>query len=194
MSTELEDFLKDANRFVLKHIQMIDNTPLQVYCSGLAFSPTDSIIRRIFNNQRPNWIPALPQVQKSWSAELQTLEGHSFWVSSVAFSPDGQRIVSGSNDKTIKLWDAQTGSELQTLEGHSNSVVSAASFGYTQMEHEQDSQISVEDSWVCLRGKSVIWLPPEFRGPQCHAIKHDVLALGYPTGRVLVIGFCAPSD
>ena len=194
MNTELENFLKDANRFVLKHIQMIDNTPLQVYCSGLAFSPTDSIIRRIFNNQRPNWILALPQVEKSWSAGLQTLEGHSDPVLSVAFSPDGQRIVSGSYDDTIKLWDAQTGSELRTLQGHSDWVYSVASSGYTKMEHEQDSQISIEDSWVCLRGKSVLWLPPEFRRPQCHAIKRDVLALGYYTGRVLVIGFCASSD
>ena len=98
--------------------------------------------------------------------------------------------MSGSLDSTIKLWDAQTGSELRTLEGHSNSVASVAS----QMEHEQDSQISVEDSWVCLRGKSILWLPPEFRRPQCHAIKRDVLALGYQTGRVLIIKFCAPSN
>ncbi len=31
---------------------------------------------------------------------------HSGWVMSVAFSPDGSKIVSGSNDKTIKVWDA----------------------------------------------------------------------------------------
>jgi WD40 repeat protein len=35
--------------------------------------------------------------------------GHMDWVSSVAFSPDGQRIVSGSFDKTIHVWDAMTG-------------------------------------------------------------------------------------
>ena len=105
---------------------MIDNTPLQVYCSGLTFSPTDSIIRRIFNNQQPNWIPALLQVEKSWSTELQTLEGHSGSVYSVAFSLDSQRIVSGSHNDTIKLWDAQTGSELQTLEGHSDRAYSVA--------------------------------------------------------------------
>ncbi|KAH2021052.1 hypothetical protein KXV65_003447 [Aspergillus fumigatus] len=123
---EFLKFLQDAYRFVLKHAQMINMAPLQVYCSGLAFSPTDSIVRRIFNNKQPSWLPVLPQVHKSWSAELQTLEGHSSWVSSVAFSPDGQRIVSGSDDNTIKLWDAQTGSELRSLEGHSDWVHSVA--------------------------------------------------------------------
>ena len=31
---------------------------------------------------------------------------HSDWISSVAFSPDGTKIVSGSRDKTIKVWDS----------------------------------------------------------------------------------------
>ena len=35
---------------------------------------------------------------------LQTLEGHSSYVYSVAYSPDGTKIISGSADKTIKIW------------------------------------------------------------------------------------------
>ncbi|KAL4750011.1 WD40-repeat-containing domain protein [Aspergillus terricola var. indicus] len=50
----------------------------------------------------------------------QTLEGHSAGVWSVAFSPDGKQLASGSSDKTIKLWDPATGDLQQTLEGHSN--------------------------------------------------------------------------
>jgi CHAT domain-containing protein/tetratricopeptide (TPR) repeat protein len=42
-------------------------------------------------------------------------KGHVNWVNSVAFSPDGKRIASGSNDQTIKLWDAEKGTELATL-------------------------------------------------------------------------------
>ena len=41
-----------------------------------------------------------------------TLTGHSDWVRSVAYSPDGKHIVSGSDDKTVKVWDSQTGKEV----------------------------------------------------------------------------------
>jgi WD40 repeat protein len=44
----------------------------------------------------------------------------------VAFSPDGKQVVSGSDDTTVRLWDAATGTPLQTLEGHSRAVISVA--------------------------------------------------------------------
>ncbi|KAF7136923.1 hypothetical protein CNMCM5793_006585 [Aspergillus hiratsukae] len=68
-------------------------------------------------------------VERSWSPQMQTLEGHSDWVRSAAFSGDGQTLASGSDDHTIKLWDTKTGAELQTLKGHSDSVSSVAFSG-----------------------------------------------------------------
>ena len=47
-------------------------------------------------------------------------------MSSVAFSPDGKRIVTGSWDKTVKVWDAATGQEVLTLKGHTTGVRSVA--------------------------------------------------------------------
>ena len=41
-----------------------------------------------------------------------TLRGHSGPVYSVAYSPDGKHIVSGSFDNTVKVWDSQTGTEV----------------------------------------------------------------------------------
>ena len=43
---------------------------------------------------------------------------HTEWVTSVAFSPDGKTLATGSRDKTARVWDAATGEVLQTLEGH----------------------------------------------------------------------------
>ncbi|MEE0268135.1 MAG: TIR domain-containing protein [Bacteroidales bacterium] len=57
---------------------------------------------------------------------LKTLEGHYGYVYSVAYSPDGRRIISGSSDETIKIWDANTGQYLKTLEGHLDGVTSVA--------------------------------------------------------------------
>ena len=44
----------------------------------------------------------------------------------MAFSPDGQRVVSGSDDDTLKIWDANTGKELHMLKGHDDEVWSVA--------------------------------------------------------------------
>ncbi|MEH1866510.1 MAG: serine/threonine-protein kinase [Nostoc sp.] len=57
---------------------------------------------------------------------LSTLSGHTWAVLTVAFSPDGQTLATGSDDNTIKLWQVNTGQLICTLVGHSWSVVAVA--------------------------------------------------------------------
>ena len=44
----------------------------------------------------------------------------------MAFSPDGQSVVSGSDDKTVRLWSVESGELLQTMEGHTSPVMSVS--------------------------------------------------------------------
>ena len=52
--------------------------------------------------------------------------GHSDSVISVTFSLDGKRIVSGSDDTTIGIWNVETGKQVKKYEGHSDSVIAVA--------------------------------------------------------------------
>ncbi|MCC5643027.1 hypothetical protein LC607_08765 [Nostoc sp. CHAB 5824] len=62
----------------------------------------------------------------SIGGKIHTLQGHCDSIRSVAFSPDGKIIASGSYDRTIKLWNVGTVREIYTLQGHSDYIHSVA--------------------------------------------------------------------
>jgi WD40 repeat protein len=59
---------------------------------------------------------------QGWHTGTNILEGHTGWVSSVAFSSDGSRVVSGSGDHTVRIWYAVSGAVQHTLQGHTGEV------------------------------------------------------------------------
>src|SRR4051794_28806134 len=79
------------------------------------FSTARSLTKCLFKKEEPKWITIKPAMGDKWSACLQTLEGHSGPVSSVAFSHDSTRLASASDDSTVKIWDTSSGECLQTL-------------------------------------------------------------------------------
>jgi WD40 repeat protein len=164
---------------------MVEQAPLQLYCSSLIFAPGKSIVRRQFEECIPAWIQTQPKAQADWSTVLQTLEGHSSRVKSVAFSPDGKLVVSGSRDRTGRVWDAATGALLQTLEGHSSRVNSVAFSPNGQAENT----LLVSKGWIADGGANILWLPVDYRSPTCIAVWNRTLALGYSSGRVFILGF-----
>ena len=102
------------------------NWPLQTYSSAIIFSPQTSVVRRDNLDKVPVWLKKVPHVEDTWTSLIQTLGGHSGPVNTVAFSPDGKRIASESDDQTIKLWDATTGGHEFTYQGHTSEVHTVA--------------------------------------------------------------------
>ena len=87
--------------------------------TSVAFSPIGQQIAGSTGSELWLW------AQKN-GPKPQTLKGGAYPVSSMAFSPDGQRIVGGSYDDKLRLWDTQSGNLLQTLKGHTDPVNSVA--------------------------------------------------------------------
>ena len=73
------------------------------------------------------WLRLVTQLRES-GALIRTLSGHTGSVLAVACSPDGTRIVSGSSDDTVRVWDATSGEEVAILAGHRNLVFAVAYF------------------------------------------------------------------
>jgi WD40 repeat protein len=139
-------------------------------------------------------------------------------VNSVVFSADGQRIASGSDDKTVKIWDAATGACKQTLDvgrvlyhlsfdPTSNALLST-DIGLLNLDrpalppviNDRSTEItlprvshsgwgiSADGEWIVEDGKKMLWLPPDYRGGM-PAIDRSTVAIGYDSGRVLVLKF-----
>ncbi|KAF6793420.1 Vegetative incompatibility protein HET-E-1-like protein 15, partial [Colletotrichum sojae] len=108
---ERETFAKDALRFASKFGSTIEDFPLQAYASSLLFAPTSSDVRRRLWNQRDCRGAEFDGIDSTWGPDLLVLDLDPELVTAVAFSDDGQILVSASssNHWSIQLWDARTG-------------------------------------------------------------------------------------
>ena len=91
--------------------------------------------------------PNKPSVERTQSLQQEALVGHSDWIRSIAFGSDGKTLLSGSNDKTARLWDLQTGQLLHLLTGHRKRVkcVGFSPDGETMLSCSPDGQIKAWD-------------------------------------------------
>ena len=98
------------------------STP-HLYISALATWPRDAEPCRGWRSRFPG-IPRFTNASRRGTLVMTiALSGKGY---AVAFSPDGRRIVSGSSDKSVRVWDSSTGQVQNVLEGHTHSVQSVA--------------------------------------------------------------------
>ncbi len=137
---------------------------------------------KVRDHQRPNgaWIRSLrPPDTPLGGSQQVVIRGHESRVNSVAFDLTGGRLASGSDDGTVRVWDAATGAELACLHGHVDGVWSVAfdPTGRRLASSSSDHTVRVWDAatgaeLACLRGhERSVW-----------SVAYD------PTGRRLASG------
>lgn len=156
--------MKDSLRFIRTHLSIIEEAPLQVYSSAIVFSPTNSIVRRLFASQVPKWLLAWPAVEDEWGP-CSLVIGHGATVKSAIFSPDSKTIASIYADNTIRILSTKTGKCEHVLAGHYGEIQSIV--------FSQDSEILAS----CSTGGTVrIW---NLQTGDCD----EVLKYPSPTGK-----------
>jgi hypothetical protein len=142
------------------------------------------LVKRFGLGERWNPLPAC----------LRTLQGHSECVTSVSVTPDGRRAVSGSDDKTLRVWDLESGQCLRTLAGHSGVVtsVSVTPDGRRAVSGSYDGTLRV---WDLESGQRVALFPAESPVSAVSTMTTAKrLAIGTGNGEVIVLQLIDAED
>ncbi|KAK7687237.1 hypothetical protein QCA50_009742 [Cerrena zonata] len=146
---KIPTLLNDGYRFILEYIVPIEMDPMQIYISALPIMPT-CLLQELYTPKYQH-MPALQLITKrdsGWGPCLCVMEGHTFTVPSVKYSPDGHYIVTCSYDETLCTWQADSGTPLNIMRGH-DSLVNAVDF--CPDPHRPAEVVSVsQDKTLCI--------------------------------------------
>ncbi|KAG6327627.1 hypothetical protein ID866_11462, partial [Astraeus odoratus] len=118
---------RDGMKFIRTFASAIAKSTPHLYISAVPMSPSNSLISRMVINKFYNSAKVVVGHTRDWPSVEVELKGHTDFVRSVAFSPDGTRIISGSHDNTVRVWDAERGVQIGSpLEGHTDWATSVA--------------------------------------------------------------------
>ena len=143
-SSNLKLLVKDAMLFYRYFVDAITVSAPHVYISALAFAPKSSMIGQLYAPRFKNIIQVVAGQSDEWPTRQAVIHGHSGRVKFVAFSADGGRVVSCSDDNTILISDVDT-SEIAAgqFEEHSGGVLCAvySTDGKTVLSVSRDKTI-----------------------------------------------------
>ncbi|KAF8330843.1 WD40-repeat-containing domain protein [Cantharellus anzutake] len=133
---ELRTYISDVCRFILRYKQALRQSSFFILNAPLPFSRSaglNSVGSSSSNQPAPYSITLLTGVGHSWSQSPVQLRGHPGPVSSVAFSHDGDRIISTCRNNQIWIWNAAVGNLARTLDLDSTCIFAVFSPDGTQI-------------------------------------------------------------
>jgi WD40 repeat protein len=102
-------------------------TAPHTYISTQPFLPSQSPLSTTFSMEFTKAIKLQRQKLLSWPPAPLRWTGHTSCVACMCYSPNGQHLISGSQDLTIRIWDAETGAAVgHPLKGHTGQITSVA--------------------------------------------------------------------
>ncbi|KAG8983991.1 hypothetical protein FRB93_006865 [Tulasnella sp. JGI-2019a] len=130
-STESEEptveIFHDLQRFIMAFMDSIVTSSLHIYSSALALMPSETELSRRYGHLAEGSLKVVRGRTEGWSQTLWATSKHSDQISCVAVSPDGTTVISGSDDSTLRLWDAKTGAAIgKPMEGHALQITCMA--------------------------------------------------------------------
>ena len=134
------------------------------------------------------WLrPLAPSLTPLDTSLIRTLQGHTESVTAVALTPDGRCVVSGSWDKTLRVWDLESGQTLRTLEGHARGVTAVALSpdGRHVISGSNDRTLRV---WDLKDGKEFVTLTVDGKVKACAVARdNSTIVAGDSFGRPRVL-------
>ncbi|KIM24221.1 hypothetical protein M408DRAFT_76230, partial [Serendipita vermifera MAFF 305830] len=153
----LDDLLAtDMQKFLAAFAGVISQSTPHIYISALPFAPQCLSISKQYIRCYPQTLVVKSGGYDSWPSIQNVFAGHDGSVLSAVFSPDGRRIVSGSSDHMVRVWDIRMGETVVgPLRGHTGSVrsVSFSPDGRKIISGSDDCTIRV---WDAETGETVL--------------------------------------
>jgi len=119
--------MQDVCRFIIAFRTPISISTPHTYLSTRPFLPLHSTLSDTFSTRFTKAMRVVGGGLLSWPAPPLSWIGHTGGINCICYSPNGRHIISGSDDTTIRIWDAETGViSGEPLKGHTMSVSSVA--------------------------------------------------------------------
>jgi WD40 repeat protein len=152
----IQELIQDALEFIPYNFEIVKSHPTEIYRSALVWLPLSSVIRKLY--QDTPLLRDIPQVKagsvKSWAACDHVLR-HPDLVLHAEFSPDSARVVSATQDGTVRIWNAVIRETQLLMEGHADRVnsVSFSPDGSQIVSASSDGTLRIWDAaagWLML--------------------------------------------